>query len=894
VLDFIFVLLALVALGIPVAVIVLIVVVSRLSARVRALEEAARAGPAPAAPEVEAEPSRPAPEAAPPETAPQTAPTPAPDLPDLPPVPPAPPAKPTPDYVGMALAWTRVNWVYVVAAASLALAGIFLVQYGIEAGLFPPPARVAAAIALGLALIGFGEWLRRRGGDEGPVATANLPSVFSGAGLVSIFAGLTAGRLLYALYGPGIAFTGLAVTAAGAVLLGWRHGPLLVAVGLLGAALAPFLVDGAGAAPWLHAYYVLIAATGLAVDTIRLWRWVSWLALALGFGGSVAMALLGAGEPGLALAMLALTALALTLPQRRLVPDDPGPGLALLIVARRGPVWPPLPLALAGCATLAATLVLAALSLSPDPGTALLALLGLAALFLLLVAAGSTSEGVADLALLPALGFLAALWAATSAQWAYLDLAIALREPESPPPLTASLLLALAVAMSGAAAWRALRPGPFAAPYALAATLIAPLAAVVMELAWSPAAVTGAYGWALHVMALAGAMVLLATRFAAADGGDRRRAAWATLSALSLIALSFFILTAEGPLTLALAVLLIVAAELDRRFDLPEMGWFLQLGVAVLGYRLLIDPGLDWAIEAPLAPVVLAFSSAAVAAALAWWRLPPGRPLPAAVLESAALAFAALLADVLIARALMLEAGGGFHPGDILPTHWACTLSALPWMILAAAQLWRARAGGPFRRLRLGVAAAGGVLAAAWLAGALLVYNPLFGLVAGGVNDVLGPPVLDTLALAYGLPGLALLAAARLAATRPLRVALLAAGAGLTALWLGLEIRRLWQGRDLAGAGIAQGELYSYTIALMLLAAGLFWQAIARRSVALQRVAMAVIALTVAKVFLVDASGLTGLTRVVSFLGLGLALAALAWLNRWTRGEIGPQEEAQR
>ncbi|MBC7737444.1 MAG: DUF2339 domain-containing protein, partial [Candidatus Saccharibacteria bacterium] len=40
-----------------------------------------------------------------------------------------------------------------------------------------------------------------------------------------------------------------------------------------------------------------------------------------------------------------------------------------------------------------------------------------------------------------------------------------------------------------------------------------------------------------------------------------------------------------------------------------------------------------------------------------------------------------------------------------------------------------------------------------------------------------------------------------------------------------------------------------------------------------ERIGMAVIAVTVAKVFLIDASGLTGLTRVFSFLGLGLSLA---------------------
>ena len=37
------------------------------------------------------------------------------------------------------------------------------------------------------------------------------------------------------------------------------------------------------------------------------------------------------------------------------------------------------------------------------------------------------------------------------------------------------------------------------------------------------------------------------------------------------------------------------------------------------------------------------------------------------------------------------------------------------------------------------------------------------------------------------------------------------------------------------------------------------------------------------------ASGLSGLTRVFSFLALGLSLAALAWLNRWAaaRAEEG-------
>jgi uncharacterized membrane protein len=105
-------------------------------------------------------------------------------------------------------------------------------------------------------------------------------------------------------------------------------------------------------------------------------------------------------------------------------------------------------------------------------------------------------------------------------------------------------------------------------------------------------------------------------------------------------------------------------------------------------------------------------------------------------------------------------------------------------------------------------------------------------------------------------------------------------------IWAVLEIRRLWWGDWIGAQDVMQGELYSYTLAMLALGAVLLWQALARRSLRLQRLAMAVIALTVAKVFLWDASGLSGLTRVLSFAGLGLSLAGLAWLNRWARGAM--------
>jgi uncharacterized membrane protein len=143
--------------------------------------------------------------------------------------------------------------------------------------------------------------------------------------------------------------------------------------------------------------------------------------------------------------------------------------------------------------------------------------------------------------------------------------------------------------------------------------------------------------------------------------------------------------------------------------------------------------------------------------------------------------------------------------------------------------------------------------------------------------------LIDTLFLAYAVPGLILLAARTVMPQIDprLRIGFLAVGAALMTLYAGLEIRRLWQGDWLGASTVVQGELYSYTLALMALGAALLYQAIRRRSDMLRRIAMGVIGLTVAKVFLIDAAGLTGLTRVFSFLGLGLSLAGLAWLNRW-------------
>jgi uncharacterized membrane protein len=243
------------------------------------------------------------------------------------------------------------------------------------------------------------------------------------------------------------------------------------------------------------------------------------------------------------------------------------------------------------------------------------------------------------------------------------------------------------------------------------------------------------------------------------------------------------------------------------------------------------------------------------------------------------LATAAVLANIVLTRWVVPQ----YYLGAGMGLNYASSLNAMPWMVLMLTQAHRAELGGPLSTLRKAFALIAGLLAAIGLFLSAVPMNPLFAIDPEYFGaKVLGPFLLDTLALAYALPGLLLLIAAwRLTYPRRMTIGLLGVGSALMALYTGLEIRRFWQGDFLGAPGVTQPELYSYTIVLLLLGAALIYQSIATRSTTLRRIAMTVIALTIAKVFLIDAAGLTGLTRVFSFLGLGLSLAGLAWLNRW-------------
>jgi len=335
-------------------------------------------------------------------------------------------------------------------------------------------------------------------------------------------------------------------------------------------------------------------------------------------------------------------------------------------------------------------------------------------------------------------------------------------------------------------------------------------------------------------------------------------------------------------LTIALGVMALTAAALDRRYDLRLLGFFVQLGVIVTAWRVVLDPGVFWAIDAPFLEVLLAYFGSAGLLIATWFALARRkRDSGRVVVESGVWTILGVFASVLLNRLL----------GSSFETHWGLSLFASVWLILMMVQLYRLQAGGPLYLLRWGLAILYAIVAVAGFGLMALATNPL----DSSFEKVAGPPVFDSLLVALAMPALifAVGAGKLVHLQRGLRIGFASLSTLFAAAYLGLEIRRLWRGRDLSVAGVSDAELYTYTLAMLAASVALLFLAFARRSVLLRRIAIIGVGLTIAKVFVIDMSGLAGLLRVASFLGLGLSLAALGWLDRFMSARWD-EEEAEK
>ncbi len=129
------------------------------------------------------------------------------------------------------------RWVVWVGGLALALGGFFLVRYSIEQDLIGPGVRIFLGALLAAALIGGGEWTRRKERISGfaGLPTANIPSILTAAGTAVAYATVYAAYALYGFVDAALAFVLLGVVALATLAAALLHGPALAALGLVGA-----------------------------------------------------------------------------------------------------------------------------------------------------------------------------------------------------------------------------------------------------------------------------------------------------------------------------------------------------------------------------------------------------------------------------------------------------------------------------------------------------------------------------------------------------------------------------------------------------------------------------------------------------------------------------------
>ena len=157
-----------------------------------------------------------------------------------------------------------------------------------------------------------------------------------------------------------------------------------------------------------------------------------------------------------------------------------------------------------------------------------------------------------------------------------------------------------------------------------------------------------------------------------------------------------------------------------------------------------------------------------------------------------------------------------------------------------------------------------------------------------------GGAFFNLILLGYGLPAvLAIMLALIARTTRPIayRVAATTTAVTLALFYLTLEVRRLFHGPILAGP-ISDAEQYAYStvwlaFGIVLLAVGFYL-----RSQPARLPALAVIALTVAKVFIIDTASISGIYRALSVIGLGVVLLGIGWVYQHVLYPRARTEEA--
>ncbi len=759
--------------------------------------------------------------------------------------------------------------------AALILAGFFLVKFSIEQGWLNPTVRVILGGAFGLSLLFAGGWVRRN--DSAP-NSLRIAQSLTGAGIAVLYGSLYAATTLYELIPSFLGFGAMAALTFAALVLSLRHGPPIALLGLIGGFLTPAMIQsGNPSAPTLFLYLYFVLAGLLFLVRRERWWLLSLPAVAAAFGWVALWVFAGYFTPGdtvwLGLFLLAVSATVVAASKRQFEGErDEGAGLFHLIGAASALNI----LTLGGAA-----LIMGAIGWEGGFGASEWVFFGL-------LSAGGLGLAFFDQRLYGAVPWLTmAVNAVMLVGWDHAS-------PERFAVTVASF--GALFALSGyALQFRSRRPilwaGQFAAS-SLGYFLIAYFRLHETEL------LEGARGfWGVLALALAALSTLAAARVLKKAPEEQALLAIFSGTATAFIALGLAMELRRDFLSVAISAEMLALAWLGLWLEIKALRIFAALLACVFAF--LVSPqilliiqltayGLFEAelhlqaaiplVELPIFQLGLPAACFAGAAYLLRFRKDDGL---IRILEVSAIALFGVMGYYLTRKAFhvdenVLFAKAGFFERGVVT-------NAI--FVYGLACLWLGRRFTRAAASASGLALAGiAVFRIAYFD--LLAYNPVW----SADQNVGDWPVLNALLLTFGLP---ILLTGRLSqeAAR-LKIGWLARASSAAMLFLAFvlatfEVRQLFHGAYLDTGETPKVEVYAYSLAWLVFSLALLFMGTLRNNTAIRIASLVVMILTAGKVFLYDASQLTGLMRVLSFLGLGLSLLGISWF--YTRFVFGPQ-----
>lgn len=802
------------------------------------------------------------------------------------------------------------RWAVWVGGIALALGGVFMVKYSIDAGLLSPAVRLSMAAVFGLVLMAIGEFVRRRAVPLVADAFQNamIPGILTAAGAVTLFGVCYAAHDIYGFIGPVTAFALLALVSLATVGLSLLHGQALAGLGLLASLITPALVSSESPSPWsLFGFLGIAWIATLLAARIRRWTVVPSMAnigLCLWALAYIASATPFETRPVTLIMLVMIAGVAFIWPGKLAdtvddEPAEPDQPLAAVPSSWERTMTPPF-VAITVTAGISALLTALAM-ISPLATASGYPVIEFSLVVAALAALGATRSYAVYPAIFSAVATVFGVWSMTA-----LSGLLTFIDPTIPghivtfavsghTAMLVSMVLSCVFIALGAFAIRLHgkdRP-PLATIWA-AISVIVPIALIGMSLL-----MTGNLTFDLPhgLFALAAGLVLLALTewFSRSKGGDDGLdlpQAFLIAGSLGLIIIALHALTDGLATTILIALVGAVYVAGTRLRTWPALPWMMVASAIAVLARIAWEPTIVGALHLGKTPVFNALLAGyGIPAVLLVFSAFELRRWPDLRVRNLLQALASLFVLLTVAILVRHAMNGGVLDSAV-PTLGEQSIYTL-LAIGASGIMMTLDRKSPSPIFRYGSMVIGVLSILSILFAHLIGLNPYFS------GELLGSiPFFDLLLIGYLLPGLGYAGLAWYArGKRPVPyVTILAVAAAVLAFaWATLSVRRFWQGQNIADwKGFVQGETYTYSVVWLLL--GVLLLVLGSRFNAKSiRIASAVLVfVSVLKVFLIDMANLEGFLRALSFIGLGAVLIGIGlFYQKILSGKAGagPQQE---